>query len=285
MEHNSVMRPVESLKRAGVKVDLAPCSSQGLLEPGAVMQLVRPETRLIAVIHASNVVGTINPVAEVGRRARQAGIPLLVDAAQTAGSLPIDVEADCIDILTCSGHKGLMAPQGTGLLYLREGIELETLLEGGTGSYSESPTQPSTLPDRYESGTLNTPGIVALGAGVDYILDVGVEKIREKEIRLTARLLEGLQGMDAVEIYGPLNAEERMPVVSFNIKGMDPASVGQRLDDEYGIMTRVGLHCSPLAHKTLGTFPQGAVRVSMGYFNSGQEVDHLLGSLKKLMEG
>jgi len=284
MEHNSVMRPLTGLKGSGVEIKVVSCSREGKLNPSAVSRALKPDTRLIAVIHASNVVGTINPVSELGKLARDRGVPLLVDAAQTAGSLPIDVEADRIDLLACPGHKGLLGPQGTGLLYVREGIELEPLIEGGTGSGSETLAQPPFLPDRYESGTLNTPGIVGLGAGIDYILETGLENIRKHEVELTSRLLEGLRTMKRVKLYGPSGAEERMPVVSFTVKGMDPARVAQELDDRFGIMTRVGLHCSPLAHKTIGSFPQGTVRASMGCFNTGDEVDYLLRCLGELVE-
>ncbi len=284
MEHNSLMRPIHGLEQHGVEVEVVQCDIEGRLDPGTLINALRPRTRLIAVIHASNVVGAINPIAEIGKHARARGIPLLVDAAQTAGSLPIDVEADCVDLLACSGHKGLLGPQGTGLLYIKEGIELEPLIEGGTGSSSEDLAQPSLFPDRYESGTLNTPGVVGLGAGVKYILEAGLEKIRGREVKLTTLLLEGLNAIEGVEVYGPPKAVERMPVVSFTAKGMDPASIGQRLDDEFGIMTRVGLHCSPAAHKTIGTFPEGTVRVSMGYFNTGDEVEYFLDSLDSLLK-
>lgn len=283
MEHNSMMRPLNSLRLMGVDVEAVPCNREGKLDPRAVIKALRPRTKLIAVIHASNVVGTLNNIGEVGKESRSKGIPLLVDAAQTAGLLPIDVEADCVDILACSGHKGLLGPQGTGVLYIREGLELKPLIEGGTGSDSETFAQPSFLPDRYESGTLNTSGIVGLGAGVGYIQERGIEKIREHEVELTAHLLHGLREMDGVTLYGPLRAEEVVPVVSFTVDGVDPACISQRLDDEFGIMTRVGLHCAPAAHKTIGTFPQGTVRASMGCFNSHEEVDYLLECLKRLV--
>jgi selenocysteine lyase/cysteine desulfurase len=246
------------------------------------MEAVRSDTQLIAVIHASNVVGTINPVAKIGRLARLRGIPMLVDAAQTAGAMRLDVQSDCMDIMACSGHKGLMGPQGTGVLYIDKGIDFDPLMEGGTGSDSEMLEQPLFLPDKFESGTLNTPGIVALSAAVEYIMERGVDDIREHELKLTTELLEGLKGIQRARVFGPPEARDRMPVVSFNLDGMDPAYVGQCLDDEYGIMTRVGLHCSPMAHKAMGTFPQGSVRASMGCFNSSSDVDRLLEGLSKL---
>jgi selenocysteine lyase/cysteine desulfurase len=263
------------------------CTPEGLLDPREIEAVIRPNTRLIALIHASNVVGTLLPIAEVGRIARRHDLLLLVDAAQTAGAIPIDVEADAIDLLAFTGHKALMGPQGTGGLYIGPRValdELEPILRGGTGSHSESEEQPGFLPDRYESGTLNGVGLAGLGAGVRFLLDVGVERVREHELGLTRRLLDGLARIPRVIVYGTKDAEQQVATISFNVEGMEPSEVGLRLDEEHGILCRVGLHCSPGAHRTIGTFPEGTVRWSLGYLNTVAEVDAALAALASLVK-
>ncbi len=287
MEHNSVMRPLRALQRRGVELSVVHCTPEGLLDPREIEAVIRPNTRLIALIHASNVVGTLLPIAEVGRIARRHDLLFLVDAAQTAGAVPIDVEADAIDLLAFTGHKALMGPQGTGGLYIGPRValdELEPILRGGTGSHSESEEQPGFLPDRYESGTLNGVGLAGLGAGVRYLLEVGVERVREHELGLTRRLLDGLARIPRVIVYGTKNAGQQVATVSFNVEGMEPSEVGLRLDEEHGILCRVGLHCSPGAHRTIGTFPEGTVRWSLGYLNTVAEVDAALAALASLVK-
>lgn len=282
MEHNAVMRPLRELERQGVELTVLPCSPQGLLDPRQVEAAITERTRLIALVHASNVTGTLLPIAEVGRIARQYGVLLLVDAAQTAGAYPIDVEAASIDLLAFTGHKALLGPQGTGGLYIGPRVSpatLRPLLRGGTGSLSELEEQPDFLPDRYESGTLNGPGLAGLAAAAHYLLQETVAKVRVHEVALTRRLLEGLAAIPGVTVYGLRDAERQVATVSFNVQGLEPSTVGLRLDEEFGLLCRVGLHCAPAAHRTMGTFPGGAVRWSLGYYNTAQEVDVALAAL------
>ncbi len=288
MEHNSVMRPLRALQRQGVELSIVHCSPQGVLDPLAVEAEIRPNTRLIALIHASNVVGTLLPVSAVGRIARRYDLLFLVDAAQTAGAYPIDVEAQDIDLLAFTGHKALLGPQGTGGLYIGPRValdELRPLVRGGTGSRSEAEEQPDFLPDRYESGTLSGVGLAGLAAGVRYLLDEGVARVREYEVELTRRLLAGLQRIPRAILYGSGDAERQIATVSFNVAGLQPSDVGLRLDEEFDIMCRVGLHCSPGAHRTIGTFPGGTVRWSLGYLNTVDEVDAALDALDKIARG
>jgi selenocysteine lyase/cysteine desulfurase len=231
---------------------------------------------MICVLHASNVTGTIMPIREIGIIAKEHDLLFMVDSAQTAGVLPLDVAECHIDLLAFTGHKGLLGPQGTGGLYVRPVVDIEPLKEGGTGSLSEELTQPAFMPDHLEAGTPNTPGIAGLGAGVEFILSTGLENIRSHERRLTEVLIRGLQGIDGVNIYGPLDADQRTAVVAFNIEGIDCGEVSMRLDHEYGIVSRSGLHCAPLAHRTLGTLRQGACRLSPGYFSTDMEIEKVI---------
>ncbi len=288
MEHNSVMRPLRQLEREGVELTVVPCSPEGFLDPADILAAVRPNTVLVALNHASNVTGTILPVAEVGRalRRRPQGSPLLlVDAAQTGGAYPVDVETDCIDLLAFTGHKSLYGPTGTGGLIVGERVDVKWMMplkRGGTGSRSEREEQPDFLPDVYESGTLNVVGLAGLEAGVRWVLGQGVEAIRTHEAMLTQRLIDGLCAIPGVTVYGGLDAARQTATVSFNIAGKEPSEVGQRLDEEYAIMCRVGLHCAPAAHKTLGTYPDGTVRLGLGAFNTEEEVDAALRAVRAL---
>ena len=283
MEHNSVLRPLKALERIGITRTIVPCMPDGSLELEVLKRARRSNTRLIALVHASNVVGTLMPIREVGKWAQQEGIIFLTDAAQTAGSLPLNVEDCGIDLLAAPGHKGLLGPQGTGFLYLREGIDLQPLLDGGTGSRSHQEEQPSYLPDRYQSGTPNTPGIAGLGAAVEFLLQEGLEKIRKHEQRLTELALKELREIPELVVYGPLNPSRQIAVISFRLKGRDPAEVGTLLDQVYEIRTRVGLHCAPFAHRTIGTFPEGTIRVGFGYFNTDAEIRYLIRALKGIL--
>jgi cysteine desulfurase/selenocysteine lyase len=285
MEHNSVMRPLNDLERRGVRISVTPCSPQGFLNPADVEHAVDPDTRLIVLNHASNVTGTFLPVPEVGRIARKHDLLLLVDAAQTAGCCPIDVEADSIDLLAFTGHKGLLGPMGTGGIYIGPRVpveEFEPLMQGGTGSRSEFEQQPGFLPDKYESGTSNAPGLAGLGAGVRYVLETGVDEIRRHEMGLTQRLLSGLGSADNVTLYGPEDASLQTATVSFSIGGMESSEVALRLDEEYDIMCRPGLHCAPSAHRTIGTFPQGTVRFALGFFNTEEEVSQAVEAVRQI---
>jgi cysteine desulfurase/selenocysteine lyase len=285
MEHNSVMRPLRALEQQGVELTVVQCSPEGFLHPDDVEAAVRPNTVIIVLNHASNVVGTLLPVAEVGRIARQYDLLLLVDAAQTGGAYPIDMQADDIDLLAFTGHKSLCGPMGTGGLIVGERVDvgrLYPLKQGGTGSRSEHEEQPDFLPDRYESGTPNAVGLAGLAAGVCWVLERGVETIHAHEVALTQRLIVGLKGIPGVTVYGSLDAECQTATVSFNVDGMASSEVGLRLDDEYGVMCRVGLHCAPVAHKTIGTFPGGTVRFGLGAFNTAEEVDSALDAVRQL---
>jgi cysteine desulfurase family protein len=272
MEHNSVMRPLRELARRGVSLEVVPAEVGGVIEPAAFCAAVRAGTRLAVVTHASNVSGAVTDIARIGEHCRDLGLPLLVDAAQTAGCWPIDVEALHVDFLAFSGHKGLLGPQGTGGLYVRDARELEPLLRGGTGSLSDREEQPEFLPDRYESGTLNTPGIAGLGAGAEYLLRHGVEKVREHEQRLLAIFLEGIAALPGIEVYGSAGTAGRTGVLSLNVRGLSCSEAGSALEDRFGLLTRVGLHCAPLAHRSLGTFPEGTVRFSWGFFTRERDV-------------
>jgi len=285
MEHNSLMRPLRALERSGVQVTVVGCSPQGTLDPADVEMAIRPTTKLVALNHASNVVGTLLPVAEVGAICRERGPLLLVDAAQTGGAYPLDVQAARVDLLGFTGHKSLGGPMGTGGLVIGERVDekqLDPLVRGGTGSRSEQEVQPDFLPDMCESGTPNVVGLAGLAAGVRWVLARGVEAIRAHEVALTRALIEGLRAIPGVTVYGTLDAESQTATVAFNIAGLPCSEVGLRLDDDYGIMCRVGLHCAPAAHRTIGTFPDGTVRFGLGAFNAMDEVEAALAAVREL---
>ena len=273
MEHNAVARPLHSLKEKGVELTVVQCAPDGSLDPLLVEQAITGRTRLVCLLHASNLTGTIMPIVEVGRIAHRKGALFMVDAAQTAGVLPVDVEEHKIDILAFTGHKGLLGPQGTGGLYIRPSLEIQTFIEGGTGSLSEQVYQPDFMPDKFESGTPNTPGIAGLGAGVKFIQETGIETIRRHEQALTDLLIRGLKEIPGVILYGPGDSERQVAVVSFNIEGRDCGEVSFLLDQRHGIQCRSGLHCAPLAHQTLGTVKSGACRISPGFFNTADDIN------------
>jgi selenocysteine lyase/cysteine desulfurase len=278
------MRPLQHLAAGGVEVSKVACGADGALDPDDVRRAMRPATRLLVTTHASNVVGTVLPIAELGALARAHGARYLVDAAQTAGSVPIDVEAMGIDFLACPGHKALMGPTGTGVLYVRDDLALMPLLRGGTGSDSASESQPEFLPDAHESGTLNVAGIAGLGASVRFLTGVGIEAVRAHEQQLVARFLTAASDIPGVELHGPRDATRQCGVVSFTIAGSTPSEVAQLLDDSFGIMARAGLHCAPSAHRTIGTFPDGTVRFSVGWFNTAAEIDASVAALRQIAE-
>ncbi|MGQ9555839.1 MAG: aminotransferase class V-fold PLP-dependent enzyme [Anaerolineae bacterium] len=283
MEHNAVMRPLRALERErGVRVHQVQADEAGRLSLDILAQALSGGASLMVVNHASNVVGTIAPLAEIARLCRDLSIPILVDAAQTAGVLPIDMQALDIDMLAFTGHKGLLGPTGTGGLCLGPRVDserLRPLVYGGTGSRSEEESQPNFLPDRYESGTPNIIGIACLTAALRFLRQETVERVHAHEQQLTTTLLQSLQTIRRVRLYGTLEPEAQVAVVSFNIEGMDGAEVASRLDEEYGIISRVGLHCAPSAHRTIGTFPQGTVRLGLGYFTTPEEIDYVSGAI------
>ena len=284
LEHNSVNRPLFKLASQGVEVTRIPCDPRNGLDVDELARKIQKNTRMIILIHGSNVLGTILPIVRVGALARDQGIIFLVDGAQTVGKCYIDVEAMDIDLLACPGHKGLLGPQGTGFLYIREGIEMETIREGGTGSVSESSLQPDFLPDRFESGTLNGPGIAGLAAGVEFILQEGEKKIAKKEKTLTTNLWKGLEKLEKVKLYGPEPSLSRTSVVSFNIEGLHCEDVGSILDNAFQIEVRTGLHCAPGAHESIGTFPEGTIRVSPGCFNTKEDIGALLHAIEEITQ-
>ncbi len=277
LEHNSVWRPLDALARRGeVSYTVVPCGEDGSLDVSRVRDALLPDTRVIACAHASNVIGSLLPVEAVAEVAAEAGVPLLVDAAQTAGRYPINLERMGIQYLAFTGHKELFGPQGTGGLYIAPGWEVEPLIFGGTGSRSESSLQPDFLPDRYESGTLNAVGLAGLRAGVEFVAASGVEKIRGHEEELAMSLLEGLLAIPGVSVFGPREWERRVGIVSFNLQGLGSAELATMLDQGYGICVRASLHCAPLAHRTLGTLETGTVRASFSLMNAMSDVDSLL---------
>ncbi|MFQ5923413.1 MAG: aminotransferase class V-fold PLP-dependent enzyme, partial [Anaerolineales bacterium] len=260
IEHNSVMRPLRHLESLGLELTVIPCQPDGTLELDQVARAIRPNTRLLATLHGSNVTGTLLPIVELAGIARASGVPYLVDASQTAGAIPIDVEGLGVDLFAFTGHKSLLGLTGSGGLYTREGLELRPLMRGGTGSDSDRETQPQFMPDVYESGTLNVVGLAGLAAGVRFITEKGISNIAAHERALVAQFIAGAQDIPGLVLYGPTDTERRCAVVSFNLEGLLPSEVGQLLDQEFGILSRVGLHCAPGAHRTLGTFPRGTVR-------------------------
>ena len=275
MEHNAVMRPLTQLTRRGVTFDRIPCRPDGTLMTERLPGLLRENTRAVVMLHASNVCGTLLPAAEVGAFCRENGLLFLLDTAQTAGAFPIDMEAMGADALAFTGHKGLMGPQGTGGFLLRPELaaELEPLLSGGTGSASHSEEVPSFLPDRFEAGTLNLPGIMGLHAALTWLEETGIDAIRAHEQALTGRFLRGAASIPNLRLVGLAGAENRAAVVPVVPENTDPAFVADALGREFGIQVRVGLHCAPNAHRTLGTFPTGAIRFSFGPYNTPGQVD------------
>ena len=281
--HNSVVRPLRKLESLGVQVTwIPPSPDSGVLSPRDIEAAITKDTKLVVVTHASNVTGVIQPIEEYGAVTRRRNLIFMVDAAQTAGKYPIDVQASNIDLLAFSGHKGLFGPPGTGALYIGNRVNLESLREGGTGSYSEEEEQPVILPDRYESGTLNSVGISGLGAGLKYIREEGLEKIRTREQSLTDSLIEGLSKIPGIVLYISKDRLKQAPVISFNIKGFTPGDVGTILDQTFDIKVRTGLHCAPMMHKTIGTFPLGTIRLSPGYFNSLEEIEMTIKAIDRI---
>lgn len=286
VEHNSVLRPLRALEDAEkITVTRVACSPSGIVDPDAMRAALRHDTRLVVLNHASNVTGAIQPAAEVGELAREHGALFLLDAAQTAGEIPIDVDELNVDLLAAPGHKGLLGPLGSGVLYLRPDVEAEIAIvrQGGTGSESESDRQPVGLPEKYESGNLNVPGIVGLGAGVAWLQSRGIASLRQHAIDLTNRLWEGLSPIAGVRLYGPSSAEARVGVVSMTIEGYDPQEVAAMLDSAYRVQTRAGLHCAPLMHQALGTLGQGGtVRFSVGPFTTSDEIDVAISAVHEI---
>ena len=287
MEHNAVMRPLVQMEKQGIRFTRVPCAEDGTMDPAEAEALIEAQTKAFIMLHASNVCGTVLPAAEIGALCRAHGICFILDTAQTAGVLPLDMEAMHIDALAFTGHKGLLGPQGTGGFLIRDELigEMEPLIAGGTGSISHTEDIPDFLPDRFEAGTLNLPGIAGLHASVEWLLAQPEGSIFAHEKRLTEHFLSGLKPLEdggMLRIVGKHDTEQRTSVVSVVPLHSDPAEVAFRLDEEYGIATRVGLHCAPSAHRTLRTFPTGTIRFSFGYANTESEADAAVTGLKAL---
>ena len=289
MEHNAVMRPIRQLETAGVTFDRIPCTMQGELIPDEMQKLLKPETKAVVMMHASNVCGTILPLKKVGEFCKENSLKFIADCAQTAGVLPISMKEMNIDVLCFTGHKGLMGPQGIGGFILQEEMieMIEPLLSGGTGSISHTEEIPDFMPDRFEPGTMNLPGIFGLHAALEWLNATGIESIHNKEKKLTELFLKKIQEMDPkgekIRLIGKESVDGRTSVVSIQTLGRDVSEIAYLLDKNYGIMTRVGLHCAPNAHKTLDTYPTGTVRFSFGYFNTEEEVLFAVKVLEELL--
>ena len=287
MEHNAVMRPLRQLEKQGVRFTRVPCSADGSMDPADLEERIEPSTRAVVMLHASNVCGTVLPAAQVGAICRARGIRFILDTAQTAGVLPLDMEAMGIDALAFTGHKGLLGPQGTGGFLIREEMaaELEPLISGGTGSISHTEEIPGFLPDRFEAGTLNLPGIAGLKASLSWLSEQPEGSVPAHELKLTGlflREMESLEEEGVLRVVGKHGTDGRIGVVSIVPAKPDPAELAFRLDEIYGIATRVGLHCAPAAHQTLGTWPAGTVRFSFGVFNTEAEIETAAQAVKEL---
>ncbi len=282
MEHNSVLRPIQHLSKIGVESTIVKANTQGLINPLDIENAIRPNTRLIVTTHMSNLLGSIMPIEEIGAIAKKHDIYYLVDGAQSAGVYDIDVKKMNIDMLAFPGHKGLFGPQGTGGLYINEDIDFESIFQGGTGSDSSSIIQPDTRPDKFESGTINAPGLIGLGAGLKFIMEKGVQNIRKHEEELTNHFIEEIKKIEGISLYGPLSNRQG-PVVSLNVRDIDSSEISYILDEEYKIAVRPGLHCAPLAHKTIDTLNQGTVRFSFGFSNTHEEIEFAINALKEIV--
>jgi cysteine desulfurase family protein len=285
MEHNSVLRPLKALEKRGVIATRVKASPAGWIDPDEVGRAVTPQTRMIVTTHISNVTGTIQPVADIGAIARRHGLLYLVDGAQSAGTLPVDLASLPVDLYAFTGHKGLFGPPGTGGLCIGERVDLsrfETIREGGTGIRSEEDVQTEELPHRFECGTPNTVGIAGLGAGVEFLAEAGVEKVRKHEMNLVGRLIDGMKQIPGLRLYGPGNVRDRGAIVSFTVEGWQPADFGAVLDQSFAVACRTGLHCAPDAAKAIGAWPRGTIRLSLSYLNTSEQIDLALDGVRRI---
>jgi len=283
MEHNAVVRPLQALSNKGVNVVRVKADAVGRVDPAAIREACQPGTRMLVMNHCSNVTGTLQPIEDIGPWCREQNILFMVDAAQSAGVFAIDARKMAIDLLAVPGHKSLLGPTGTGFLFVHPDLVLQPLLYGGTGNFSQSATQPEEMPERLESGTLNTVGLAGLKAGLEFLESVGLDRVRAHEQKHVSMLIEGLQEIEDVTLYGPLGSERHGGALSFNIKNVDPSMLGFRLDREYGICCRTGLHCAPEAHGSIGTLAQGTVRLSPGFFNTVEDIEETLKAIREIV--
>ncbi len=284
IEHNSVIRPLRYLeKELGIEITIINCDDKGNIDFKQLEDSIKNNTKLVVTIHGSNVLGNILPLNKIGNICEKRNIIYLVDVAQTAGYVPIDMQKDKIDIISFTGHKKLYGPPGIGGLCFKENIDIKAMIQGGSGSISEMETHPEFYPDRLEAGTKNTVGIIGLKAGIQFLQKKGIDKIRKDVGSITSYFINKLLEINEVKLYGPDANEERLPVISLNINNMLSSDLAYQLDKEYGIMIRVGLHCSPLAHKTNGTFPDGTARFSLGCFNTEEEINYTINALKNII--
>ena len=284
LEHNSVLRPLYECREHGVELSILGCDEKGNISYDEMESAVKEHTKAIVCTHASNLTGNMIDLKKAGEIARKHGLIFVVDASQTAGVWPVDVQNTGIDVLCFTGHKGLMGPQGTGGMYVRTGVEIRPLLSGGSGIDTYNPHHPSQMPTALEAGTLNGHGIAGLGAAVSFLEETGLDVIREKEQSLMRRFYEGISCIPGVKVYGDFDTRERAAIVSFNIGDYDSSEVSDELNVEYGIVTRPGAHCAPLMHKALGTVEQGAVRFSFSYYNTEEEVDAAIRAVRELAQ-
>ncbi|KEI83538.1 aminotransferase class V-fold PLP-dependent enzyme [Clostridium botulinum] len=286
MDHNSVIRPLVSLEKSNkIELDILNCSEEGLINIEDFKNAIKDSTKLVVLSHASNIVGTIQPLEAIGKICKEKGIYFIIDSAQTAGVLPLNFQNLNCNALAFTGHKSLLGPQGIGGFIIDDELNniATNFIEGGTGSLSESTLQPDFLPDKFESGTMNTPGIAGLLAGIEYINEEGLNAIKEREEYLSREFIDGLLNIDSVKVYGPLDASLRTATISINSSKIDNSELGFLLDSEFGIMVRTGLHCAPLAHKTIGSFPQGTLRFSFGAFNDIKDINYALYALNSIL--
>ena len=284
MEHNSVLRPLYELEKSGVELTILPADKQGRVAYDAFEAAIQSNTRAIVCTHGSNLTGNLVDVGTIGAIAKARGLLLVVDASQTAGVIPIDVGKMNIDILCFTGHKGLLGPQGTGGLYVREGVAVRPLLTGGSGVQSHSKTHPIQMPTALEAGTLNAHGLAGLNAGVRYLLEVGIDTIRQKELDLMWTFYESVKTIPGITVYGDFSSRERCPIVSLNVRDYDSSQVGDVLFSEFGIATRPGAHCAPLMHEALGTGNRGAVRFSFSHYNTMEEINTAIATLREIAQ-
>lgn len=285
VEHNAIIRPLKALSATGVSFDQVMAGSDGIVDPDSLIAALKPDTRLVAIGHGSNVTGAIQPLEQIALLLKERGVTLLVDAAQTAGTLPYDMQKTPVTMLACTGHKSLLGPQGVGLLYISPDIDLRSVRQGGTGTHSTEAQDELNRPDRYEAGTHNTPGIAGLGAGIGYVMKSGIENMTAHKAELIALLMVGLADVGGVDMYGPSPGQPRCPLVCFNIKEMAPSEVARLLDHDYDVASRAGLHCAPGAHDAVGSGGRGSVRLSVGPFNTPADIEAAVGAVGEIAVG